>query len=68
MIKKGEDAVYNRQEAVKLALEVLNAQPGLLLPALDGVQIAERICSMAETFIPYITEGKLPVYQDLPVQ
>ncbi len=68
MIQKGANAVENRQEALKLAIDVLKSQPNLLLPTFNGTQLAERICSMAEAFIPYIIDGKVPVYREAQVQ
>lgn len=44
-----------REEALKTALEVIKAQPGLLGAMINGTKTANFITEMADAFLVYVT-------------
>jgi 23S rRNA U2552 (ribose-2'-O)-methylase RlmE/FtsJ len=55
MISNGMNDMVKREEALKIAIDVVKAQPGFLSRNVDGEVIGKNILEMADLFLKYVT-------------
>mgnify|MGYP001261785843 CR=1 FL=1 len=60
MISSGINEMVKREEALRIAIEVVKAQPGFLSRNVDGEFIGKNILEMADLFLKYVTVKPSP--------